>query len=168
MSTFSEIYDAEYLTAIRFAQRHCGLQDDMADQVVSDTFLHLYNALENGIEIENPIAWLRKTICIRHAEFLRRELRVKRGGRFYRRELPLWGGTDLAIEHKGFETVDAVDTFQFIWDRLTEMEQRIAEMVFMRELNQSEIANQLGVTLRTVERRVNRVRNRLRTLLSTP
>jgi len=168
MSTFSEIYAAEYSMAIRFAQRRCGLQDDMADQIVSDTFFHLHNALEDGIEIENPIAWLRRTICIRHAEFLRRELRVKRGGRFYQRELPLWGGADLAIEHLGFEAVDATDTIQSIWDRLTKAEQGIAEMAFMRELNQTEIADQLGVTLRTVERRVNRVRNRLRTLLSTP
>ena len=165
MSLFNEIYAAEYLKAIRFARNRCNLRDDMAEQIVSDTFLDLHKALGNEIEIENLTAWLRRTIQIRYAEFLRHKLRVKRGGRLQRHPLLLWG-SDLAVEHPEFAAVDAADTLQSVWIHLTKAEQRIAEMVFMQELNQTEIADKLSITVRTVERRVNRVRNRLRILLS--
>ncbi len=165
MSVFDEIYATKYQEVCRFTQNRCGLQYDIAEQIVSDAFFDLYRALKDDTKIENPVAWLHKTIRIRRAEFLRHELRVKRGGR-HRQQKLLDQGVGLAIEDQGFEAVDTADTFQFVWKRLTETEQEIAEMVFMQELNQTEIAHQLGITLRTVERRISRVRNRLRTLLT--
>jgi len=165
MDIFDKIYVNKYQEVCRFTRNRCGLQADIVEQIVSDAFFDLYKTLKDGAKIENPVAWLRKTIHIRRAEFLRHELRVKRGGR-HRQQRLLVQGTGLAVEDPGFEAVDTADIFQFVWKRLTKTEQEIAEMVFMRELNQTEIAHQLDITLRTVERRVSRVRNRLRILLT--
>lgn len=168
MIPFDEIYIAEHARAVRFARHRCGLQRDIAEQIVTDAFMDLYKALENEVEIENPIAWLRATIHMRNAEHHRHEHRVKRGGKFTKQPELMEADfySDLAVEHPGFDAIDAADSLQSIWHHLTEAEQKIATMVFMQEINQTQIATQLGITLRTVERRVNRVRNRLRTLLS--
>lgn len=140
----------------------------MAEQIVSDAFMDLHKALENNIEIKNPIAWLRATIHMRHAEHLRREHRIKRGGKLAKEPELLEDRPDFAVKHPEFDAIDAADMLQSIWHRLTKAEQKIATMVFMQELNQTQVAIQLGVTLRTVERHVSRVRNRLRILLLSP
>lgn len=170
MESFDEIYTAEHDKAVRFARHRCGLQRDIAEQVVTDAFMDLHKALENKIEIENPVAWLRATISMRNAEHHRHEHRVKRGGKFTKEPKLMESDcySDLAVNHPEFDAIDAADLLQSIWHRLTETEQKIATLVFMQELNQTQVAVQLGVTLRTVERRVSRVRNRLRTLLLLP
>ena len=168
MEPFDEIYIAEHARAVRFARHRCGLQRDIAEQIVTDAFMDLHRALENEVEIENPIAWLRATIHMRNAEHHRHEHRVKRGGKLTKQPELMEADSypDLAVEHPEFDAVDAADLLQSVWHRLTGAEQKIATLVFMQELNQTQVATQLGVTLRTVERHVNQVRNRLRTLLS--
>ena len=167
MKSFDEIYAAEHKRAVRFARHRCGLQRDIAEQIAADAFMDLHKALENETEIKNPIAWLRATIRMRNAEHHRHEHRVKRGGKFTKEPELMESNCypDLAVDHPGFDAVDAADLLQSIWHRLTEAEQKIATLVFMQELNQTQVAAQLGVTLRTVERHVSRVRNRLRILL---
>ena len=167
MRTFSEIYNTEHPQAIRYTQKFFwDNQDaDAADQIVADAFFDLHKAMESGLEIKNPAAWLRSTIQLHRAEYLRRNLRVKRGGQ---QPTATRSANGVAIEDKGFEAIDTADSFQFIWKCLTEAEQEIAEMVFMREMNQTVVAQQLGVARRTVERRVHQVRQRLRTLLLSP
>jgi len=169
MRTFSEIYDAEHPRAIRFTEKFFwdSRDADAADQIVADAFFDLHKAMEGGLEIKNPAAWLHSTIRLRRAEYLRRNLRVKRDGQYTLMHLSS-KNTSLATEDKEFEAVDTVDLFRFTWKCLTEAEQKIAEMVFMREMNQTEVAQQLGVARRTVERRVHQVRQRLRTLLLSP
>lgn len=168
MRTFNEIYGTEHPQAIRYTQKFFwDNQDaDAADQIVADAFFDLHKAMESGLKIKNPAAWLRSTIQLHRAEYLRRNLRVKRGGQHASVHLSSHAG--LATEDQEFEAVDTADSFQFIWKCLTEAEQEIAEMVFMREMNQTEVAQQLGVARRTVERRVHRVRQRLRILLLSP
>jgi RNA polymerase sigma factor (sigma-70 family) len=167
MKSFNEIYAALYVNAVQFTRNRYNLRDDTAEQIALDAFVDLHEALQKDTEIKNPEAWLRKRILIHHVEHVRYEHRKKRGGEFARHGLTT-NHPDLAIEHPGFKAVDAADTIQSIWHRLTEAEQKIANMVFMQELNQRQIAVQLGVTLRTVERHVSQVRNRLRTLLLSP
>lgn len=168
MRTFSEIYDTEHPQAIRFIQKFFwNSQDvDAADQIVADAFFDLHKAMEKGHEIRNPAAWLCSVIRFHRAEYLRHNLRMKRDGQHA--SVRLSSNAGLAIEDKEFEAIDTADLFQFIWKCLTEAEQEIAEMVFMREMNQTEVAQQLGVARRTVERRVHQVRQRLRTLLLSP
>ena len=167
MRTFSEIYSAEHSQAIRYTQKFFwdGRDADAADQIVADAFFDLHKAMEKGPKIRNPAAWLRTVIQFHRAEYLRRNLRVKRDGQHA--SVRLSSDACLAIEDKEFEAIDTADLFQFIWKCLTEAEREIAEMVFMQEMNQTEVAQQLGVARRTVERRVHQVRQRLRTLLST-
>lgn len=167
MRTFNEIYATEHPQAMRYTRKFFwDNQDaDAADQIVADAFFNLHKAMESGLEIKNPAAWLRSTIRLHRAEYLRRNLRVKRGGQ---QSTATRSANSVAIEDRGFEAIDTDDSFQFIWKRLTEAEQEIAEMVFMREMNQTVVAQQLGVARRTVERRVHQVRQRLRTLLLSP
>lgn len=168
MESFDKIYAASHAKMVRYARYRCGLQRDTAEEVVADAFMDLHKALSDEIEIENPAAWLCATINMRNAEHHRHEHRVKRGGKFTKEAELIEADFchDLAIDHPGFDAVDAADMLQSVWHRLTEAEQKIAALVFMQELNQTQVATQLGVSLRTVERRVSRVRNRLRTLLS--
>ena len=167
MESFDEIYAAHYVNTVQFARNRCNLRDDTAEQIALDAFMDLHEALQKDTEIKNSEAWLHKRVLIRHVEHIRYGHRKKRGGEFAKHGLTA-NHPNLAIEHPEFEAVDAADTIQSIWHRLTEAEQKIAEMVFMQELNQRQIAVQLSVTLRTVERHVSRVRNRLRTLLLSP
>ena len=167
MATFDEIFAAEYSRAVRFAHRRCGLPHDVAEQVASDAFVDLSQALQHGEVIENPVAWLRGSIHQQHANHVRHITRTKRGGELTR--LPeLFEDPNLAVDHHEFETVDAVDALQAVWHRLTEIEQKIAETVFMQELTHTQAADKLGISVRTVERRVHQIRTRLRTFLSSP
>lgn len=166
MNKFDNIYADQHSRMIRYAQTRFDLRDDTAEQIVSDTFMDLHIALQKGVEINSPAGWLHAAIRTRYAEFLRVELRTKRGGQLQKFPLRSWENC-MAIDHPEFEAIDAADTWRALWTQLTVAEQQIASLVFMREFTHTEAANQLSVSVRTVERRVVHVRNRLRELLPT-
>jgi len=162
MTTFDELYSAHYETVRRHAEIACGLNDDQAEQLATDAFYDLHQALERGVEIEHPAALLCKQVRIRAALYARRECRVRRGGRLMKHDLKT---NYLAVEHKGFESVDAKDTVEKLWVHLTEMEKKIATLAFMQDYTQREIAQMLEMPLRTVQRNVTKLRRKLRALL---
>jgi len=166
MSKFNDIYADLHPRMIRSTQARLNLQDDTTEQIVSDAFMDLHVALQKGTVINNPAGWLYTAIRIHYAKFLRTELRVKRGGRLQKLPLRSWIGY-MAVDHPEFEAVDAADTWRALWTQLTETERQIASLVFMQEFTYVETADQLGVSVRTVERRAVHVRNRLRKLLPT-
>lgn len=160
--TFDELYTTQYQTAMRHAEIACGLHDDHAEQIVSDAFFELHQALEKGLEIEHPAAIVCKQVRIQAALCVRRECRTRRGGGRTQYSLR---SRDLCVEHTGFAEVDAKDTVEKAWVHLTEMERKIATLVFMQSYSQPEAAQQLGMSLRTVQRNVRQLRSKLRELL---
>ena len=162
---FDKIYETQYQRMVCFARNCFNLQHDEAEEIVTDAFLDLHRAQEKGIEIECPAAWIRVALRVNYAKFLRHKLRVKRGGRFQKHRLI---NADLLVEHREFDAIDITDMLQSVWDHLTEMDQKIATLIFMQEFSKLEVAKQLGIAERTVERRMNQIRKRLRVLLLSP
>jgi len=169
MRAFDEIYAEEHPKAICYARNlfwGAKRKDDEADQIVADAFFNLYLIMKSGHQILTPTAWLCTAIQKLHAELLRRSYRVKRGK--HQAPLSLTYDTGLATDDPRFEAIDNIDLLRFAWTRLTEIERKITETVFMQGIPQNKAAKQLGVSRRTFERQVQRVRQRLRTLLSIP
>jgi len=160
--TFDELYTTQYQTAMRHAEIACGLRDDHAEQIVSDALFELHRALEKGLEIEHPAAIVCKQVRIQAALRVRQECRTRRGGGRIQYSLR---SKDLCVEHTGFAEVDAKDTVEKAWAQLSEMERKIATLVFMQSYSQPEAAKQLGMSLRTVQRNVRQLRSKLRELL---
>jgi len=160
--TFDELYTTQYRTAICHAEIVCRLRDDYAEQIVLDAFFELHQALEKGLEIEHPAAIVCKQVRIQAALRVRRECRTRRGGERTQYSLR---SKDLCVEHTGFAEVDAKDTVEKAWAQLSEMERKIATLVFMQSYSQPEAAGQLGMPLRTMQRNVRQLRSKLRELL---
>jgi len=160
--TFDELYSTQYQTAMRHAEIACRLPNDRAEQVVTDAFFALHQALERGLEIEHPAAIVCKQVRTEAALYRRKACRVRRGGG--RKEYGI-RPKDLGVVHPGFAAVDAKDTVEKAWVHLTEMEKKIATLAFMQNYSQPEVARQLGMSLRTVQRNVRQLRSKLRELL---
>lgn len=159
--TFEEIFHQNFTRAIRYTKRlHLELNDDDANQIVTDSFIKLLKRMQAGHEIRHPNAWLRHVIHHRYATYVRHQTSLKRGRGWQQSRRPV------VIEHVDFALVDNLDTLQVLIDRLAPAVQNLAELILVQELTCAEVAKQLGISLRTAERRIARLRKTIRALVS--
>jgi len=151
--TFEEIYAKHFVKAVRYAKRrYPGLNDDDANQIVADSFLKLLERMNQGREVRHLNAWLRKVIHWHYVDFIRHQLSIKRGKGWQQEQRPI------IVEHTDFADVDNLDTIQTIIRQLAPAMQQLANLVFINGLSCPEAAKHLGISVRTVERRVERLR----------
>lgn len=75
MSPFDTLYSQHYNRLRRLAVRMVG-DGDNADDIVQDTFLVLYEALDKGTSIEYPGTWLYKVTYHKSLDCLQRKKRL--------------------------------------------------------------------------------------------
>jgi len=158
-----KLYADYYDQAVRHTEKHYNLKDDQAEQIVIDAFLALHHALERTIEIKFPLGFLHRQIKIKMAQYLRDELLARRGGTLTKHSLT---ERNLPTTDPNFDAVDARDTVEAVWHKLTETEQQIATAVLINGDTQYGTAIKLNLTLRTLERRLRRLRLKLRILFT--
>jgi RNA polymerase sigma factor (sigma-70 family) len=159
--TFEQIYHQDFPKAIRYVrQLHPELNDDDVNQIVTDSFIKLLERMQAGQSIQYHNAWLRHVICHRHAAFIRHQTRAKRGGGWQQSQRPI------SVEHADFAFIDNLDTIEVLIKQLVPTMRNLAELILIHELTCAEVAKRLGISLRTAERRISRLRKTIKTLVS--
>ncbi len=158
--TFEEIYQRDFAKAVRYTRQHYRLNEDDANRIVSDAFLKLLRVLQAGKEVKHPNAWLRRVIRSRLVDHIRHKNRIKRG-RGWRRIY-----SELPVEHKDFAVIDSMDTIEVLLSQLAPAMRELANLVLVEDLSYVEAAKRLNISIRTAERRMIHVRNKLHALIS--
>jgi len=183
MPDFQTLYNQYYGALVRRAEYHYKLRDDEAEQVAIDALMDLHSAFEAGREIQNPSSLLYYQLRL-HVIDVYRTVRFHRqitqalfngaepdpeiSSLCFARLKALFKPVDSAIacEHKEFDAVDARDAVDVIWPCLTASQQRLATCIYLQGLTQRETAEKLNVPVSTLEKRIVRLRRKLRRLLS--
>lgn len=168
---FRALFQKHHQNAIQYTRRTYSVDFDTADQLVSDAFLCLLEALREGAQIEHVNAWLRRSIQIHHATWFRRASNLYRGGRGREGLGQHWTRislhNDIAIDtFNGFAAVDCHDAFEHATAHLNARDRRIV-CGLARGLSVPDLADEFGTSLRTMERYAAHARERLREPLTT-
>ncbi len=128
---------------------------DCAEDLVSDAFLKAWQVIESGGDIENFQGYMYRSVRNECISFLRN-----------RKET-------VGIEHIPDVDDEAVDTSlrdARIWRAIDELPERCREIFLLSKrdgLSNDEIAEELGLSLKTVKNQMTKAYSRLRELLST-
>lgn len=160
--SFQKLHDKHYAATLRYAEITYNIRDDLAEQIVNDAFLDLYRTLKRGIQVEFPISFLRNQVKIQIVNYMRSKCRLSHNGLT---KIKL-SNANLCVKHNDFDAIDAKDAVDAVWTQLTKIEQKIATLIFMHDHTQREVATQFGLSLRTIERYVRRLKRKLRGLLT--
>jgi len=76
LSSFDEIYEANYKAINRVARKMMGNYDGIAD-IVQDVFIDLYDRLRNGYEIHHTESWLYRITYNKCIDNIRRQKKFK-------------------------------------------------------------------------------------------
>ena len=149
----TELFSSWYLFLVRYAFRDTG-SFDMAEDLAQETFCELYKSLRSGKTIDYPKAW---TLCV-----LKREMNRKLKDR------SLYDPLD-ELDFAGGPTpgISAVDDLQSLLHVLTRRE---AEVLLLRleALKYREIADQLGISINSVNTLLSRALKKLQLATAGP
>jgi len=154
------LFDSWYAPLLRYALRMVG-QRASAEEIVQDTFLDLYRALQAGQSVEYPKAW---TMCV-----VRRKASDRRSDPF---------GTEQSHElldsaEVAGEWVDSVDTeidCERVRARMHLLTPREQEVLMLRlaSMKYREIAAALGITTNSVNTHLARALEKFQTAFGNP
>jgi RNA polymerase sigma factor (sigma-70 family) len=148
------LYDRWYMSLVRYALRSTE-NYEVAEDLAQDTFIQLYQALRAGKNIEHPKAW---TLCV-----LRRAMnrQMKDRTRFEQLEEAEIAGETLTDMPGFFGPVD-------ILTLLSVLSPREEEVLLLRleAMKYREIADQLGISMNSVNTLLARALRKLQEALS--
>ena len=129
------LFDRWYMSPVRYALRTTS-NYELAEDLVQETFMQLYQALRTGTNIEHPKAW---TICVLRRAMSRRM-----------RDLTLHESLD-ELEIAG-DTVNELSSIVDLRNFLSVLSPREEEVLLLRleALKYREIAEQLGISMNSV------------------
>lgn len=155
---FRQLFDEHHGPAVRYAQHTYMLDYDTADQIVTDAFLCLNEALSLGEQIEHVNAWLRHNIHARHIDWLRNNCHIRRQRQLKR----VTFHDDIAcVEHPEFDQIDCEEAVKLALKTLSPRDRKIVNYALVRGYSNKKTAKKLKVAERTVERRLSFVRRKL-------
>ncbi|MDE7376308.1 MAG: sigma-70 family RNA polymerase sigma factor, partial [Muribaculaceae bacterium] len=147
-------FRALYLPLGMYALRIVGDADD-AEDVVGEAFARAWQAIEGGVEIENFKAFMYRCVRNECISFLRS-----------RREHAALDEVPEVCD----ETVDTSARDAKIWRAVDALPEKCREVFLMSKrdgLSQEEIAEELGISIKTVKNQMTKAFSRLRDALST-
>lgn len=157
-----ELFQAYYLLLKRYARAQ--LRDEhRAEEVVQDTFHEAVNHIDTLMTHPQPKFWLLKTLKykIMHSERDR--------ARDLRRFLSLESADDISLTEPDHleeliseEQNNINDTLEIIKNRLTSEELQHLKRLTLDKASHLEVAEELGITVWTSQKRLERIRNKLR------
>ncbi len=157
---FSAFVSAYIETVTRMARRIVP-SEDMAEDVVQESFLRLSRATTKSANVKNPRAFVLKTVLNVARSILRREktrsFHENRAGR--ERDL---------VEPSTAETVLSQEESQLLYDCIDQLPEEFRLTIHLRMfegLSYQEIASITGVPVKTVGSRVHRAKNQLQRLV---
>lgn len=149
---FSKIYKQCYLPLCMYALRLLG-DDAEARDVVQESFLAVWEKLEDGLEISDIKGYLYRTVYNNALSLLRK-----------RRE-SAGDASELLADEPTEDTVDTSERDAMLWESIDSLPARCREVFLLSKrdgLSNSAIAERLGVSVKTVENQMTKAFSRLR------
>ena len=163
-ASFEEFFKKHFLSLCAWCQFKFGLDLQMAKEVVHTGFIKLWDAQQNLAAGISPKSYLYRIITNNVLDILKHQKVRQQYVQFIIRSVP--EGTD----GNGFDQVD-VKQLQADIDaaiaELPEQMRRIFEMSRFEGLKYAQIAEQLNISIKTVETQVSRALAKLREKLAT-
>ncbi|MDE7388329.1 MAG: RNA polymerase sigma-70 factor [Muribaculaceae bacterium] len=151
---FDSLFRKLYLPLGMYALRIVGDADD-AEDVVEDAFAKAWQAVSSGEEIENFSAYMYRSVRNGCISFIRRRKDTV--------------GLDDGVPEVDDEAVDISVRDARIWKAIDELPERCREVFLMSKrdgLSNDEIAEELGISVKTVKNQMTKAFSRLRETLS--
>lgn len=141
---------------------------DSAEDIVEDAFLKTWQLIESGKEIENFKSYMYRTVRNGCISFLRNQ---KDTIAFEEMPETVKDTIDLnALQDVDEETIDTSVRDARIWKAIDQLPERCREVFLMSKrdgLSNDEIAEELGISVKTVKNQMTKAFSRLREALSS-
>lgn len=157
---FSEIYINNHPKLLRYAKSH-KLCFDVAEELVQDTFHDAWSKFDELVNHENIGGWLMQTLKNKISNYVRSRQRDARiiAQRVDRAE-------DVATTDNFVDTLMAKSAisaiFKFVYDTFTKDDIIIFQRILIEGTSHKEVASELGITVWTSQKRLERIRKRIR------
>lgn len=149
---FKQVFDRLYMPLSMFALRLCGDTDD-ADDIVQEAFMKIWEILESGATIHDIKAYLYRAV---------------RNGAISRMS---GESHTLGLEAMADVPDDEIDTSERdarLWEAIGRLPERCREIFLMSKrdgMPNAEIAEELGISVKTVENQMTKAFRQLRATL---
>ena len=161
---FTDLY-CNYFNQIKlYAMAFVG-DPDSAEEIAQDTFHTAWEKIDNLMEAEEPIWWLKRTA--KHKIYNAHRVRRRYLNRFlslddlmFVEESAQGCVEDAVIEHEEESRRESVN--DVIQETLTPDEIALLKWVVMKQMHYAEIAQELGISLWSCQKRIQWVREKLR------
>ena len=143
---FKQVFDRLYMPLSMFALRLCGDTDD-ADDIVQEAFMKIWEILESGATIHDIKAYLYRAV---------------RNGAIRRMS---GDSHTLGLE----EEIDTSERDAKLWEAIGRLPERCREIFLMSKrdgMPNAEIAEELGISVKTVENQMTKAFRQLRATLT--
>jgi RNA polymerase sigma-70 factor (ECF subfamily) len=163
-ANFGEFFKKHFLSLCAYCQFRYGLDLDMAKEVVHTGFIKLWDARQQLTPGVSPKAYLYKIITNNILDLLKHRKITQQHVQFV-----LQTGSEDAITPP-FDDIDVKQlqvAIQMAINELPEQMRRIFEMSRFEGLKYAQIAEQLHISIKTVETQIGRALVKLREKLST-
>lgn len=150
---FETYFRRLYLPLGMYAMRIVGDADD-AEDVVSDAFIKVWQAVEEGLEVADFRAFMYRSVRNRCVSFLRQKVEHE--------------DVD-AVPDISEEVIDTSERDARIWRAIDDLPEKCREVFLMSKrdgLSNAEIADELGISVKTVKNQMTKAFSRLREALS--
>lgn len=143
-----------YLPLGMFALRIVG-DAEVAEEIVADTFANIWQKIHEGLEIDNFKAYIYQSVRNECLSFLRNKKEI----------------IDLEnILEVDEETIDTSERDAKIWRAIDELPPKCREVFLLSKrdgLSNEEIAEEMGISIKTVKNQMTKAFSRLREALSS-
>ena len=143
-----------YLSLGMFALRIVG-DAEVAEEIVADTFANIWQKIHEGLEIDNFKAYVYQSVRNECLSFLRNKKEI----------------IDLEnILEVDEETIDTSERDAKIWRAIDELPPKCREVFLLSKrdgLSNEEIAEEMGISIKTVKNQMTKAFSRLREALSS-
>ncbi len=163
-ANFGEFFKKHFLSLCAYCQFKYGLDLDMAKEVVHTGFIKLWDARQQLTPGVSPKSYLYKIITNNILDILKHRKITQQHVQFV-----LQSGSEDAVTYS-FDDVDVKQLqadIQTAVNELPEQMRRIFEMSRFEGLKYAQIAEQLHISIKTVETQIGRALVKLREKLST-
>ena len=162
-AAFNQAFDtySESIFSFCMARLHCHADD--AEDCLQETFAVYYRQLKNGVQVENPRAFLYKTA----SNFIKKTLHKRQRRQDYEYSISQENAELIDCLAKTEEHLITGELQQAIDQALTQQEKIIFELRFQQGRPVKEIALQLSMTPGNCATQICRMRNKLRTVLQS-
>ena len=157
---FSEIYISNHPKLLRYAKTN-KLCAPAAEELVQDTFHDAWSKFDDLINHENIGGWLMQTLKNKMRNYTRAK----------RREANLLGDhgdrfEDIAASGSFINALIVSDAlsaiYRFVYDNFKEDDITLFRRIFIENVSHAEVAAELGITVWTSQKRLERIRKRIR------